>query len=171
MLTAWLSETGVLLDDTGVLLCADCPCGPETGGCTHCPDGVLAKFWSLTVSGITDGTGANCANANGTFTIQLLTNPSNCRAVSTTSFTIPNGEQCLSLPAPQPVTGVWSFYHESNGYWYVLLQAATLGLIVAAYRLIDTSFDCLGPNTLSLYAPDTKTCCATYPSTITITPI
>lgn len=136
--------------------CTQC-CGggvPTNGPCCGCP--AVPLQYSLPVSGFTSDTtdcDANCTDLNGTWTL-TLDEPS-CTYSSGDGGTCNTGEP------------TWSMFCDATN-WYIT-TASTAGSTVNRWVRSRASWNCLGPNTLTL---DTLNFCSGgVPGTLTVTPV
>lgn len=154
--------TGIVLDDSGAILCEDCPCGGiTTGACDKCLGGI-ALCWELVVAGISH---SGCGPGhNGTFICEQgavgAFNP--CQVESgLTSYQFPSGFVCGTFQSK------WSFNYQSISDQWRLAKNSGNGSI---RYVIDglANFDCLGPNTFSQdFMPPNWS----GPATLTVEPI
>jgi hypothetical protein len=148
--------------------CCD-PCGPWvvigddepniTTLCSQCPNG-MAKIWTFTMSGVTNGTCTNCNGYNGDVSLIHDGMPGcNWNDNVLTPCNISN--QALRYGMRWfPLGTVWELIaHRSDG-----IPAP----IIATWTLPIGSWNCNGPNTLTLMSSDGT--CATWPATVTVTP-
>jgi hypothetical protein len=121
----------------------------SVGGCNCQPSG-MAATWRFSLSGITNGTCADCANLNTTFTLSYTGGclwQSNSITLCNTLFTL-WGMSCVG--------NTWQLSIPGNG-------------AVAHYGLPNASFNPFGPNTFTLVTTGAN--CTGWPATITITPV
>lgn len=166
----WLSDGKIVLQDGAVVLCDECPC--DQTGCVRCPDGAIARFWRLVVADVTanptavSGTNASCLNANGTFILEMA-------GMTDASFECGGEAEFITMPilnaCSGDTTGTWKLGW-LLGDWYLSLDDNFGGAIVS-YSLSDADFDCLGPNTFSLFSTvQPLVDCCVFPATLTIEP-
>lgn len=134
------AQSPFVLDPAGILACLGSPCYK------------IARRWTFTTSGITDGNCAECDDLNGDWTLTRNVAYGGC------VFTATHGV-CAEGGASE-----WRLYPTTSGKYLFCVIKSTYA---AKYRLLST-FNCLGPNTLDKFDPSNR--CSNFPASITITP-
>lgn len=130
-----------------------CCAGDQVPNCCGCD---LSPFeWTFSLSGI-GGTHlcgfdfVSCTNVDGDYTLTYIGGAS-CQWTATGGTS-----SCGQVTADLVCDAT---------YWYVEFQLGAV--VVATYRLLRSSWNCLAANTLDLMAGSS---CTGWPSTLTITP-
>jgi hypothetical protein len=127
--------------------CCDCP--PSS-----CPCNDTTTCWTLTLSGLTDGSCPCVAELNGqTFTFTPFTPSGNCEWISQT-FTFCSNPDSILIITYNSMSNIWSlnFFTDVNNF--------------ATYTLAGASYNCTGSNTW-VYDSDNGTC-GNWPGTLTL---
>lgn len=163
---------------------------PIITGCSECTGSQIARYWELTVAGITNGTDCiSCNRANGTWI--LLVDPDHpCTSGPCLYGTLQAGLSCCTdeeygectgagWPPASPGQSMWRMFIDDVGGTDVELDLigwenppfCSTGGIYARWTLPIASFDCVGPNTLNIDPGFSQTnLCDNYPATLTVTP-
>lgn len=66
--SVWINEGALVVDENGVVLCDECPCGNPCEGC----DGPGPIQWQVVIAGFTNNTCSDCNDFNGTFILNFV---------------------------------------------------------------------------------------------------
>lgn len=141
----------------------DCNClcaGPSP--CQYCPDwasdanGYVTKCWEVTIAGVTNGTCSVCVDFNRAWNLAHLVGCSFAEGTPNTEYCNSGQVGGVNL-ATEVLVGVltWRLYFRVG-----------FTTIIAEYQLADISWDCEGPNVMSLVSSDGT--CSGWPSTVTV---
>lgn len=144
-----------------------CNCLPGTTCCACLTRSTLRQSWTMTISGITNGTCSSCSQYNGTFILywnydchwtDWRATPATC--VGTTG-----------IVACDP-HNTWTLRLETGTFKLRSTAEAGGGLLsVSIYELAEASWNCSGSNVMTRTANVTSSCATgSFPATVTLTP-